>query len=143
MGTSDSVIAVVSERDLPSAVVDRATSRAREGGASLILFDVDARTSPLESPLPTDWSGEGEEELYGNRLGPRQLEMAGRQALARQVIRSRGEGIETYAWLPDNPDASSLAEYAREQHATLVVLPAGQESLANGLDVKTEVVEAT
>jgi hypothetical protein len=141
MGTSESVIAVVSERNLSGAVVERAMARARERQAPLILFDVDARTSILESPLPTDWSGEGEEQLYGKRLGPRELEMAGRKSLAREVIRSRGAGVQTYAWLPDNPDAASLADYAREQHAGLVVLSAGQEPLTTDLGVPTEVVE--
>jgi hypothetical protein len=143
MNRQQSVIAVVSEQDLPNATFERGLERAREHDAPLILFDVGAGTSPLESPLPTEWSGEGEEQLFGKRLGPRELEMAGRKSLAREVTRARGTGVQVYAWLPDKADAGSLAEYAREQNATLVVLPADSEEIAQGLEVPTEVVAST
>jgi hypothetical protein len=140
MRTSESIIAVLPEEDRADAVLERGMAVARERKLPLILFDAGAPPSPLESPLPTDWSGDGEEQLYGNRLGPRELEMAGRQSLARVVIRARGEGVDTFAWLPEKVDAPTLAEYARDQHAALVILPAGESPLASELDVPTEVV---
>jgi hypothetical protein len=140
MRTPETIIAVLPEGDPAKAVLERGMALARERQVALILFDAAAPPSPLESPLPTDWSGEGEEQMYGNRLGPRELEMAGRQGLARLVIRARGEGVDTFAWLPDKADASTLSDYARDQHAALVVLPADEQELASELDVPSEVV---
>jgi nucleotide-binding universal stress UspA family protein len=136
-----SVIAVVSEDQRHAPVLRRAIERARERGATLILFDVDARTSPLESPLPTNWSGEGEKQLFPHRLSPNDLDTAGRARLARQVQQARDAGVQAYGWLPENPDAQGLAAYARAEDASLVVLGPGDEPLSTQLGTPTEVVE--
>lgn len=135
------VIAVVSGNDDRGSITERAMDRAREHGATLILFEKEASGSPLEDPLPTNWSGQGEEQLFGQRLGPPDLEAAGRAALGREVMRARAGGVDTYAWLPEQPDAGTLADYAREQRARLVVVGPEDKELAGQLDVPTEIVD--
>ena len=78
--------------------------------------------SPLESSLPTHWSGDGEEEQFGDRLGPNDLIAAGREPLARQVGELRKMGVDAWGWLPDEADATHLAEYATDQQADLVLV---------------------
>jgi hypothetical protein len=78
--------------------------------------------SALESPLPTGWSGDGEEEQFGDRLGPRDLEMSGHEPLARQVVELRDAGIDAWGWVPDGSDAEHLASYALDQGATLLLV---------------------
>jgi hypothetical protein len=79
------VIAVTGEDDRFEPIRRAAIDRALEDHATLILYDLDAPASPLESPVPTGWSAEGTEEDVGDRLGPEELEAAGREAIARQV----------------------------------------------------------
>ena len=55
---ADTTIAVTTEDGSHRHVLDRAAERAREGGGTVILYDLDAELSPLESPLPTAWSGD-------------------------------------------------------------------------------------
>jgi hypothetical protein len=86
-------------------------------------------TSPLESPLPTDWSGEGEQEQFGDRLAPNDLVAAGREPLAQQVEELRGRGVDAWAWLPDPADAEHLAAYAADQGASLVLVSAADADL--------------
>jgi hypothetical protein len=116
------LVAVTTEGDAHAAVRKRAAMLARDAGSTVILWAADASLSPLESPLPTGWSGDGEEEQVGDRLGPDDLEAAGREPLARQVRQLRADGIDAWAWLPDTADADHLASYALEQGATLVLL---------------------
>ena len=78
--------------------------------------------SPLESSLPTDWSGDGEEEQFGDRLGPNDLMATGREPLARQVGELRKMGVDAWGWLPDEADATHLAEYPTDQQADLVLV---------------------
>ena len=95
---------------------------ARDAGSAVILWDRDAAVSPLESPLPTDWSGDGEQEQFGDRLGPNDLIAAGREALARQVGQLRQDGIDAWGWLPSRTEAEDLARYAEDQRADLVLV---------------------
>lgn len=123
------IIAVTSEGDRHVAVRQRAVALARNAGSAVILWARDADVSPLESPLPTGWSGDGEEEQFGDRLAPNDLEAAGRAPLARQVSELRDAGVDAWGWLPDTADASHLAEYATEQGATLVLVSAADGDL--------------
>jgi hypothetical protein len=122
------IVAVTSLED-HEAVRKRAAALARDAGSTVILWARDADVSPLESPLPTDWSGDGEEDQFGDRLDPGDLEVAGREALGRQVAELREAGIDAWAWLPDKADAEHLAEYATDQGASLVLVSVADDDL--------------
>jgi hypothetical protein len=150
------IVAVTSEpsaeSDKPESVEDRhagvrmrATELGRTG-ATIILFDLAADSGPLASPLPTNWSGEGEEEQFGSRLNPNDLEAAGRHHLAEQVQTLRATGVQAYGWLPDDASASELLRYAEQQGANLIVLSDADEKLradlaghepAPGIEIET------
>jgi len=123
------IVAVTGDEPGRAAVVKRAEAVARDAGSTVILWDRDAAGSPLESPLPTDWSGDGEQEQFGDRLGPNDLVAAGREPLARQVGELRSAGLDAWAWLPDTADAEHLAAYAADQNADLVLVSADDEDL--------------
>lgn len=114
------IVAVTADDENHAAVVKRAASVARTAGSTVILWDRGAAISPLESPLPTDWSGEGEEEQFGERLGPNDLVAAGHEPLARQVGELRRLGVDAWGWLPNAADAEKLATYAVDQNADLI-----------------------
>jgi hypothetical protein len=128
------IVAVTSAEPAHDAVRRRAARLARDGGSTLILWARDAAPSPLEAPLPTEWSGEGEEEQFGDRLGPKDLVAAGREPLADQVGALRRDGIDAWAWLPEEPDAEHLAQYAADQAADLVLVSAKDEDFLADLD---------
>ena len=102
-------------------VIDRASAEH----ATLILYDVDAETSPLESPVPTGWSADGTDEEVGDRLGPEELEAAGRQAIAGPVKEARGRGLDAWGWLPSDAGKDALMEYAARQPSARVLVPEG------------------
>jgi hypothetical protein len=130
-------LAVTSEDERHQAVVRQALERAREHGASLILYDLDAPVGPLAEPLPTNWSGEGQEQMVGNRLGPEDLEAAGRERLARQVRDVREAGVMAYGWLPDDDDPETLVDYAKAEQVARVFVGSGDELAADlGLDIE-------
>src|SRR2546423_3876997 len=131
-GKPSTIIAITAEDDRFAHVRRRAIERARASGATLVLFDVDARPSLLESPLPTNWSGHGEEEQFGDRLSIQDLEAAGRRPIADQVREAQAAGVEAFAWLPDSADPDALREYAARQGAGLVVMPAGARAFDQG-----------
>lgn len=115
------IVAVTAEDGAHEAVRKRAVQVARLAKSTVILWAVDAPPSPLESPLPTAWSAEGEVEL-GDRLGPNDLIAAGHEALARQVGELRRDGVDAWAWLPESSDATDLATYATELGASLILV---------------------
>jgi len=88
----------------------------------VILFDLDADLGPFESPLPTGWSGDGEEDQFGSRLDAADLEAAGQPRLAERVRSLEDAGIDARGWLPPKADADALAEYAAQQGAELVIV---------------------
>jgi hypothetical protein len=88
------VIAVTTEDDRYATTRKEAAARAVAARATLILYDLDAGRSPLESPLPTEWDAEGEEQAVGDRLGPDELDAAGRSTIAEQVRVARAEGLD-------------------------------------------------
>ena len=117
------VIAVTGEDDRFAPIRRAAIERALAEHARLILYDIDAVGSALESPLPTNWSAEGTEDEVGSRLGPEELEAAGREAIARQVEAARGKGVDAWGWLPSDKGRGALVEYAARQPAALLVVP--------------------
>src|SRR6185503_2229397 len=123
------IVAVTGDDATRGSVLKRAAAVARDAGSTVILWDRDAAGSPLESPLPTDWSGDGEQEQFGDRLGPNDLVAAGREPLARQVGELRSAGLDAWAWLPDTADAEHLAAYAADQNADLVLVSADDDDL--------------
>jgi hypothetical protein len=127
------IIAVTSKEQRHAPVLDRATVLGREAGATVILFDLDADMGPFESPLPTDWSGDGEEEQFGSRLDPNDLEAAGQAAMANKVQAIRSAGVNAFGWLPSKADASSLVDYATQQAADLVVVSTEDTELLEAL----------
>jgi len=129
------VIAITTEDDRYAANRREAIDRAKAAHATLILYDLDAGRSPLESPLPTEWDGEGVEEAVGDRLGPDELDASGRGPIADQVRRARADGLEAWGWLPARDDRETLVAYALDQPAPLVVVPADETDLA-GIDLR-------
>jgi hypothetical protein len=123
------IVAVTGDDATRASVLKRAAAVAGIAGSTVILWDRDAAGSPLESPLPTGWSGDGEQEQFGDRLGPNDLVAAGREPLARQVGELRSAGLDAWAWLPDKADAEHLAAYAVDQNADLVLVSADDEDL--------------
>jgi len=137
---SRTIVAVVGEDGRFDHVRRRAIERARASGATLLLFDFDAGQSLFESPRPTNWSAQGEEEQFGNRLTTNDLEALGRGSIADQVRDARALGVDAFGWLPEKADRDGLREYAAGQGAGLVVVPAGEPDLAEDLGVPVEVV---
>ena len=117
------IIAVTGEDDRYASVRRRAIERAKEEHATLILYDLDAAESPLESPLPTEWSAEGTEDEVSDRLGPDELEAAGRAVIADQVRGARSEGIDAWGWLPEKADREALLAYAADEPGVLLLVP--------------------
>ena len=138
--SAGTVIAVVGDDDRFEPVRQRGVELAAEHGAPLVLFDVDAGKSLLESPKPTNWSADGEEEQFRDRLTVNDLEALGRGPLADQVRASRDAGVESYGWLPDNADAAALRDYADRQNAAVVLVPDAEKDLGEGLAAKVEIV---
>jgi hypothetical protein len=123
------VIAVTGEDDRFAPVRRAAIQRARAEHATLILYDIDAVESPLESPTPTEWSAEGTEEDVGDRLGPEELEAAGREPIRRQVEDARRQGIDAWGWLPSDKGRDALVEYASREPGAIVLAPEGDPDL--------------
>jgi hypothetical protein len=123
------IVAVSSDDARHVPVLGRAAAAARERDARVILFDLDADLGPLESPLPTAWSGDGEEEQFGERLDVADLEAAGQARFAKRVQSLRDAGIEASGWLPPKADADALATYAARQGAELVILSTDDRDL--------------
>jgi hypothetical protein len=126
------IVAVTGEDDRYGAVRSRATALAEGGQGTVILYDIDAG-GLFASPVPTEWSGEGQEQLVEeeagprDRLGPDELDTAGRSAIAEQVRALRALGVDAWGWLPTTRDAADLAAYAERQGAGLVLVPADLE----------------
>jgi hypothetical protein len=124
---SQTIVAVTGEDDRYDAIRSRASSMAAGGRGTVILYDIDA-AGVFASPVPTEWSGEGEEELLEDearhdRLDADALEAAGRAAIAKQVRSMRSIGVDAWGWLPTKKDAAELASYAERQGASVVLVP--------------------
>ena len=133
------IIAYTSEDGRYDNVRDTAVEMARSSRAALILYDIDAAPRFIgEQPLPTEWSGEGDEKQWPHRLSPDDLERAGRHGVADQVRQARAAGVQAFAWLPGKRDSASLADYARQEKATLVLLPGRHEDPSFGERLRGE-----
>jgi hypothetical protein len=137
------VIAVAGEDDRYEPVRRAALERARAERATLILYDVDAATGPLESATPTGWSAEGTEEDAGDRLGPEELEAAGHEAIARQVREAREQGLDAWGWLPSDNGRDALLQYAANQPGAHVMVPDGDPDLDVSDLPEAEAISAT
>src|SRR4051794_12673267 len=100
----ETIIAVTGDDDPDAPARARASALAAGREATVILYDLDA-PGLLESPVPNEWSGEGEVELTPERMGPEELEAQGRRPLADQVRGLRSMGVDAWAWLPSTADA--------------------------------------
>ena len=123
------IVAVTGEDDRFDAIRSRAAALAAGVGTTVILYDIDA-AGVFASPVPTEWSGEGQRELLDeeasqDRLDADALETAGRGAIATQVRSLRAMGVDAWGWLPTKRDTADLVAYATRQGATLVLAPAG------------------
>jgi hypothetical protein len=121
------IVAVTGEDDRFAAVRSRATAMAAGSESTVILYDIDA-AGIFASPVPTEWSGEGQEQLVeeeasGERLDADALATAGRAAIAEQVRSLRSVGVNAWGWLPVKKDAAELAAYAERQGASVVLVP--------------------
>lgn len=134
------IVALTREGDGARAVRRAATERALDDHATLILYDLDAGRDPLESPLPTEWSAEGTNDGVTDRLGPDELEAAGRHAIAEQVRAARSAGIDAWGWLPDRDDGATLAAYVEALPDPLVIVPPDEPDLADAVDIEGIVV---
>ena len=66
----------------------------------------------------------------GDRLGPEELEAAGRAAIAGLVREARGAGLDAWGWLPNDADREGLMAYAARQPGAHVMVPRGDEHLS-------------
>ncbi|MGI8926698.1 MAG: hypothetical protein ACR2HN_08665 [Tepidiformaceae bacterium] len=123
MATSPTcIIAYASDDERFAALGRAAVDTARSAQARLIFYDIDA-AGMFAAPLPTQWSGDGAADQFGDRLSPDDLERAGRHGLAQQVTMARQAGVDAYGWLPQQKGSGALAEYAEKQGAELIMLP--------------------
>jgi hypothetical protein len=134
MKSTQMIVAVTGHEQPRQPLLERAESLARDTGATVILFDRDADLGPLMSALPTAWSADGDEDEFGDRLDPEELETVGQAALAEQVRSLRAAGIKAFGWLPSKADAKSLAEYASKQGADTILISAEDKDLVDGLE---------
>ena len=122
------IVAVTGEDDRFAPIRSRATALAAGGQGTVILYDLDPG-GIFARPVPTEWSGEGQEQLVEQEAGPRdrldpdELDTAGRSAIAEQVRSMRTVGVDAWGWLPTTKDARDLAAYAERQGASLVLVP--------------------
>ncbi|MBF6606154.1 MAG: hypothetical protein IVW53_11285 [Chloroflexi bacterium] len=121
-----SVVAFTTEDDHHAEVRHAAGVHAKAHGCSLILYAADV-ASLWSEPMPNQWASEGEAERFGDRLSPKDLELLGRSAIARQVRESRRVGAKASASLPKDKGIEALAAYAAAQGAHIVFVP---ESMA-------------
>ena len=116
------IVAVTGEDDRYARVRSRASAMAAGTAATVILYDLDA-AGMFSSPTPTEWSGEGQQELTPERMDPDELEAQGRKPLADQVRSLRSVGVDAWGWLPSSKDTKDLAAYAEREGADVILVP--------------------
>ncbi len=142
-----SIVVIAGEDDRYQGALQRATDLAAKRGEPLILYDWDA-PSLLSEPMPTQWSSEGWDRQFPERLDPDQLDELGRGSIATQVREARASGVDAFGWLPSDHGPGGLAEYATGQSASIVVVPRdltelhGVDALINGTARPVEELEA-
>jgi hypothetical protein len=92
----------------------------------------------LGNPLPSVWSAEGTDTAVPDTLDEQELEAAGRDAIARQVVEAKAAGLTASAWLPSEHGPDALVKYARDHGAVGLVVPDEMRDLADGSAEKAE-----
>jgi hypothetical protein len=115
------IVAIVTDEEAADPVVQRATELAFERGARIVLYDVGARGSALESPLPTEFASDGPDRGVPPLLTANDLEAAGQAPLARRVRALSDAGIDAYGWLPETAKPEDLRDYAHAIGAVAVL----------------------
>jgi len=141
MDAPRTVVAAVAEDDRHDGLRRAAIERALADHATLILYDLDAGRDPLESPLPTEWSADGSDKEIADRLGPEELEAAGRHALADQVREARHAGVDAWGWLPEHDDQATLVQYAAGQSSPVILVPEDEPGLRDALEIEAEIIK--
>ena len=116
------IVACIDDTGRYASTIAKAAERAKDSGASVILYDV-AAPSTMTDPRPNIWAGEGEREVYDHPLNPVEMEKLGRHDFAVQVEQLREQGVDAYGWLPQHGGGAALADYAAQQGAHLVLVP--------------------
>jgi hypothetical protein len=127
------VIAVVRNDETADRVLSAAIERGIDSQARVILYDIDAKPSLFESPLPTDWSSEDLDRRIPPALTAKQLDDVGQSGLATRVRALTEAGIEAYGWLPESGAPDELARYADGMDATEVLTIASTGPTADDL----------
>jgi hypothetical protein len=140
MDAPRTIVAVLGEDARYDGLRSEAVERALADHATLILYDLDAGRDPLESPLPTEWSAEGTEEAVTDRLGPEELEAAGRRPIATAVRAARERGVDAWGWLPAHDDKATLSAYVDDLADPLILVPDDEPDLREAIDVEGRVV---
>jgi hypothetical protein len=135
------IVAVTGDDDRYAQTRRHAIQVASDSGRILLLYDIDAPTF-LGDPLPTWWSGDGSEGQFSRRLDQVNLRAAGRATIADQLAEAEALGVAAFGWLPSQHGEGPLSEYAKEQGATTIVVPAGMPDI-DGLRTAYEVIEIT
>ena len=140
MDAPRTIVAVVGEDSRYDALRRQAIERALADHATLILYDIDAGRDPLESPLPTEWSAEGTDEAVADRLGPDELEAAGRHWIAAEVRAARKTGADAWGWLPSSDDKEALSAYVDGLNDALILVPDDEPDLQDAVDAEAWIV---
>lgn len=138
------VLAYTTRDDAHAGVRLAAVQHAREHGCTVILYAGDA-PSMVAEPVPNQWGSEGEGRDLGDRLTPDDLEYLGQGEVASQVREAHAAGIEAFAWLPKDHGPDALIEYAVDQGAHRVFVPAeleGMDELSAKLDGEATAADA-
>jgi len=136
------IIAVVDDEEATDPVVQRATELGLERGTRVVLYDVGATATPLESPLPTEFASDGPDRGVPPLLTAQDLDAAGQPILAGRVRALSEAGVDAYGWLPEKDDVEHLTEYARTLGATHVLASTGRAPSVGDLADADLVVEA-
>jgi hypothetical protein len=136
------IVAVVSDDETADPIVKRATELGFEPGTRIVLYDVDAAASALESPLPTEFASSGPDRGVPPLLTADDLDAAGQATLATRVRALCEAGIDAYGWLPEKNDTESFVAYARSLGARRIlasptVEPSPDDLSEAGFEVET------
>jgi hypothetical protein len=122
------VVAYTTGHDEYAPVRLAAIEYARDHDAQVILYAADA-ASAISEPMPNQWGSEGEGDDLGDRLTVDDLEYLGQAQIATQVREARAGGVDAYGWLPKDQGPDALVDYAEEQQAERLFVPAKLDSI--------------
>jgi hypothetical protein len=122
------VLAYTTRNDEHAPVRLAAIDHGRHHGCTVILYAADA-ASTLAEPMPNEWGSEGEGRDLGDRLTPGDLEFLGQAEIAGQVRAAMAAGLSAFGWLPKDHGPDALIEYAVDQGAHRIFVPAELEGM--------------